>query len=182
MDAYYSGEVAVDGDTHQPHGVGTAVYTDQRQYHGQWHRGLYDGHGKETYGPDDVNHLKEYDGVLKNGKRHGEGTMTWTSGERHHGTWLNDVICKYGVREWASGEVYAGEWRDNEMHGLGVKWDADGKRTYCGRWEHDTFQQSCGVPLSMIPTHSSARQRFTKDGLHALYVCRHCTCACIYAS
>ena len=45
----------------------------------------------------------KYEGDWKDGKRHGQGTLTWTNGN-----------------------MYEGEWKDNKKHGKGTTSDEDG--------------------------------------------------------
>ena len=84
-----------------------------------------------------------YTGSWRSGMRHGEGTMSWSSGQRC----LPLVVCavagvvrvqvvgrtggdkrsRGALNRW-SGRRYEGEWQDDKMHGRGTQVFADGKR------------------------------------------------------
>ena len=55
----------------------------------------------------------KYVGQVKDGKPHGEGTLSW-----------------------ASGDKYVGQWKDGMQHGLGKATLADGEVGHDGEWEN----------------------------------------------
>jgi hypothetical protein len=60
-----------------------------------------------------------YEGVLVDGKRHGEGKYTYADGDVYKGEWRDDKRHGQGKYTFASGVVYEGAWRDDKQHGEG---------------------------------------------------------------
>lgn len=76
-DYYYAGEVNAQGE---PHGVGIAVYADNRYYYGEWKNGKRDGEGRWMHyhihasaSYPDVILYHQYSGSFKNDLPDGEG-------------------------------------------------------------------------------------------------------------
>ena len=92
------------------------------QGRGVWHlpdgrQSVYEGsvrEGKE-HGQGTLNHShgSRYEGEWRNGKRHGYGTSTWPDGDRYEGEWRNGKRHGYGTYTWSDGDRYEGEWRNN---------------------------------------------------------------------
>ncbi len=61
-----------------------------------------------------------YEGGLRRGLRHGEGTYLWPNGAQYSGRWRFDLMHGNGTMKYGNGASYAGEWRDGRMHGEGV--------------------------------------------------------------
>ena len=76
-----------------------------------------------------------YEGQVRNGKRHGRGVFTWTSGNRYDGDWRNDKRTGRGVFTWSNGDRYDGDFVDGKKHGQGTYSWADGDR-YQGEWRN----------------------------------------------
>ena len=165
----YSGEVK----NRVPHGKGSYTNKEGAKYYGEWKNGSMDGSGVFIYKgraleEDSYNHwsyfsdfLKihrtlgsvsspfdgtKYEGEWKEGKRDGQGTLTWpvwVSGfhEEYIGEWKNDKMCGYGICSYNSGSEYKGEYKDNKRHGQGTmticmdeSGCADGAK-YEGEWK-----------------------------------------------
>lgn len=70
-------------------------------------------------------------------------------GEFNEGRWRPLGL---GTEYRADGSATAsGEWRNGELHGHGVKWNADRSLRQCGRFEEDELVESRAVPLSKVP-------------------------------
>mmetsp|Transcript_40501 Transcript_40501/g.41331 ORF Transcript_40501/g.41331 Transcript_40501/m.41331 type:complete len:231 (+) Transcript_40501:30-722(+) len=81
----------------------------------------------------------KYIGEMKNGLRHGKGSMIFSEDESSYdGEWVLDHMTGFGVRNWGDGIVYEGEWKDNMMHGHGHYTMAHGE-IFQGRFEEDIF-------------------------------------------
>ena len=62
----------------------------------------------------------KYVGEVKNGKVHGQGTMTWPDGEKYVGEWNDGIMWNgQGTYTWPNGDKYVGEWKNNRIHGQG---------------------------------------------------------------
>ena len=74
-----------------------------------------------------------FEGEYRDGKEHGQGTLTWHNGDRYEGGWRNGKPHGYGVQTYADGDVYKGIW----THGC---WGEKG-----GRWAtFGTTAEACG--------------------------------------
>ncbi len=80
----------------------------------------------------------EYNGKLKNGKRHGVGIFILENGDRYEGSWEDDMINRYGRYDFANGKSYLGYWKNNKWHGWG-KFIWPNGDTYEGCWKEGNF-------------------------------------------
>jgi len=85
---------------------------------------------------------KKYEGEWKDGKKHGQGTLTWASGAKYEGEWKDGKKHGQGTLTWASGKKYEGEWKDDVASGGWLYW-ANGQKTWShkntsGKWIHST--------------------------------------------
>ena len=55
-----------------------------------------------------------YEGEVKNGKQHGEGTYIWTNKDKYIGQWKNGKRHGKGIYIFNNGNVYIGQWKDGE--------------------------------------------------------------------
>lgn len=69
-----------------------------------------------------------YSGAYRNGLRHGQGSLLWSSGERHEGQFVAGRIEGQGTRSWPNGEKYQGEFKDGRIHGDGTRIWANGEK------------------------------------------------------
>ena len=120
----------------------------------------------------------EYIGTVRNGKRHGQGTMTWPSHEasneplKYVGGWKNDKYCDNGTaynfttKKLIDG--YKGEWKNGFMNGKGTMYHDEpcyeklegifkngffikGKQTfYDGTFQYGFFQRSKTASFSLF--------------------------------
>ena len=84
-----------------------------------------------------------YTGQLVNGKRHGNGVMEYTNGDKYDGEWKDDLRSGKGVYSYANGDRYDGEWKDGSYNGKGIYSYANGDR-YDGEWK-DSLPHGKGV-------------------------------------
>jgi len=85
---------------------------------------------------------KKYEGEWKDGKKHGQGTLTWANGSKYEGEWKDGKRHGQGTLAWASGKKYEGEWKDDVASGGWLYW-ANGQKTWShkntsGKWIHST--------------------------------------------
>ncbi|CAJ1378162.1 unnamed protein product [Effrenium voratum] len=90
------------------------------RYDGQWLDGKRHGNGKLTYSSDGPSF---YDGGWQAGQKHGFGKQLWPSGNCYEGRWKMGKMHGHGTMIWRNGnsaEIYTGEWVDNYPHGAGT--------------------------------------------------------------
>ena len=77
-----------------------------------------------------------YEGeVNEKNEKHGQGKMTWKSGDVYEGEWKDDEEHGKGKYTWTSGKVYEGEWKDGEEDGQGKMSDDEFGDKYEGEWK-----------------------------------------------
>ena len=107
---------------------GTTLFSDGREYTGEWVDGEPHGLGTMT-GPSG----EKYVGGFRDGEFSGEGAYSWPSGEKHWGEFQNGKYNGQGTHVWDNGDKYTGDFHDGKQHGEGTyKW-ADGHQ-YSGTW------------------------------------------------
>ena len=139
-----------------------------------------------------------YKGGLIDGKKNGEGVLTYYSGEVYNGDWVNDKRNGKGKNIWKSGNIYEGDWINGERTGTGKYiWKSGaiyegyfikGKRTGRGKYTKKDGFFSVGIwldnklvsedELSINLTTSPAQSKFDekwrwdcKDGVrYTIYV------------
>ena len=55
----------------------------------------------------------KYEGDLKKGKHHGQGTLIYDDGDKYVGEYIN-IRHGQGTYTYADGTKYVGEWKDGE--------------------------------------------------------------------
>ena len=106
--------------------------------------------GEEIPAPDSVVSRQEssyetysdgskYVGGLVDGRRSGQGTLTWPAGEKYVGQWKDDKKNGQGTHKYPTGHIYVGEWKDDNEVGGWLYW-ADGTRKWGyrksnGKWK-----------------------------------------------
>lgn len=78
----------------------------------------------------------KYEGHVKDGQKHGQGTLTFKSGDTYIGQWRNDKKHGQGTYIFAAGDKYDGQWKDNKMDGQGTYFFTSGNK-YIGEWRND---------------------------------------------
>ncbi|KAM4632270.1 radial spoke head 10 homolog B [Discoglossus pictus] len=174
-------------------GEGVAYFINGNIYSGNFTEGILNGKGKYTWadgttyeGEFSMNSAtghgifiwpngNRYEGKVRNGIRHGTGTLTasdrqstytgeWQNGLRHgkgkiyydeegtswyEGEWVNDKKDGWGMQRFKSGNIYEGQWKNNKCHGLGrMRWIAT-KEEYTGQWVNG-IQNGYGAYIWLI--------------------------------
>ena len=84
-----------------------------------------------------------YVGQVKNGHRHGYGTMKWTTGHnegtRYFGNWDEDMPSGQGTKIWDGANEYTGNFEKGQKHGYGIETLSDGT-IFKGHYEVDQRQ------------------------------------------
>ena len=79
-----------------------------------------------------------YEGGLKGGLMHGQGTHKWADGNTYTGGWVDSKRHGQGTLKWADGDTYTGGWVDDKSHGQGTLTRANGT-VHKGRFENGKF-------------------------------------------
>ena len=113
-------------DKFQKRGFGSyksVTYRDTKKYVGDWKNGKYHGQGTLTWDE------KEYEGEWKDGKRHGQGTLTYTSFysryKKYVGAWKDGKKHGQGTFTYSDGGENVGEFREDESWNT-TKYDKEG--------------------------------------------------------
>jgi hypothetical protein len=77
-----------------------------------------------------------YEGYVKNGKKHGQGTLYFKNGDKYIGEWREDKKHGQGTYIYADAEKYVGQWKDGRMHGKGTYFFKSGNK-FTGQWRED---------------------------------------------
>jgi len=106
---------------------------DKGVYVGEEIDGKRHGQGTVTY-----SNGKKYVGEFKNGKKHGQGTQTWSNGKKYVGEFKNGKRNGQGTMTYSDGRKYVGGVKNGRWHGKGVSTALDGQRWYTlydGEWK-----------------------------------------------
>lgn len=76
--------------------------------------------------PVDEDLVVKYEGSFANGKKSGEGCLTYSNGAVYNGHFLNDVRHGHGTYSGPDGCSYTGHWQSDLPHGAGKKIDSLG--------------------------------------------------------
>ena len=77
-----------------------------------------------------------YEGGLRDGMLHGQGTYYWNDGDKYVGEWRNGDRTGQGTYYFANGSRYEGEFYNGFLHGQGTFYFANGDK-YVGEWRND---------------------------------------------
>jgi len=108
-------------------GAETITYQDS-QYVGDVLHGVPHGQGTLTFSSGN-----QYVGEWKDDRSHGQGTFTWANGDRYVGRWRDDKLDGQGAFTWADGRKYVGEYKADNFHGEGTYTWPNGSK-YVGAW------------------------------------------------
>ena len=106
---------------------------DKGVYVGEEIDGKRHGQGTVTY-----SNGKKYVGEFKNGKKHGQGTQTWSNGKKYVGEFKNGKRNGQGTMTYSDGRKYVGGVKNGKWDGKGVSTALDGQRWYTlydGEWK-----------------------------------------------
>ena len=116
------------------------IHLQYGTYVGQVHGGKPNGDGQMHFHGDDVIGRKIYQGQWANGRRTGQGKMTWNTGEEFIGDWKDNLQQGQGEHRWASSGHYdVCGWDQGLRHGNAVYYDDKGNQeeaTYVEGYEN----------------------------------------------
>jgi hypothetical protein len=78
----------------------------------------------------------KYVGEYKDGKWHGQGTLTSANGTKYVGEFKDDAFNGQGTFTYPDGTKYVGEFKDNNYNGQGILTYPDGSE-YVGEFKDD---------------------------------------------
>jgi hypothetical protein len=100
------------------------------QYTGQLIHGKPHGRGIAKF----LSTNESYEGLFKDGFRHGFGVFTYNCSDVYAGQWFRGNRHGHGLHRWEDGAVYDGEWFEGLTQGFGtMKWSTG---SYSGQWHH----------------------------------------------
>eukprot|EP00934_Nitzschia_sp_Nitz4_P001501 Nitzschia sp. Nitz4//scaffold104_size75438//26807//29941//NITZ4_005655-RA/size75438-processed-gene-0.43-mRNA-1//-1//CDS//3329532383//1501//frame0 len=150
----YTGTICVD--SRLPHGKGTMLYENERQYEGDWKDGRWHGFGRWTNDNGDC-----YEGPFVYDARHGRGVYKWKNGNSYQGDFYEDKRQGNGIFQFANGSVYEGEFVNGMFEGRGsFKFDGG---SYEGEWKAGVYH---GTGLLLFSDGSSYKGDFRAGLAH----------------
>ena len=138
---------------------------DKGVYVGEKKDGKRHGQGTLTFSDG-----SSYEGEYRNDKRHGQGTLTKPNGDKYVGEFKDGEMTGQGTYTHSDGSSYEGEWKDGKQDGQGTYTWSDGKK-YVGEWKEGyktgqgTFSTSFGYKFK-YNVHSS----LPKDWVNEFYI------------
>lgn len=112
------------------------------------------GEGTKTY-----SNGNKYQGTFKNGKRHGQGKFKWPSGAMYDGQWVDGKREGKGQEILADGTIYVGEFKNDQKDGQGTLYNnkTEKKVIQQGNWVAGKFQDKSGNQNNIVnqPTPST---------------------------
>jgi len=105
------------------------------KYVGERKNGKAHGQGTVTYPKTG----SQYVGEWKNGKWHGQGTYTYANGNKHVGGYRNGSRNGQGTMTYTSGDKYVGDFKDSNTTGQGTMTYGNGNK-YVGGWVKGEYQ------------------------------------------
>jgi len=76
-----------------------------------------------------------FEGQMKDGLMHGQGTYFYNSGDKYQGQWEKDKMHGHGAYIFADGEKYVGQWENGKMSGQGSYFYKNGDK-FVGEWKN----------------------------------------------
>ena len=112
---------------------GTHPFRNGASYVGGFKEGKYHGQGTISYGDGSI-----YVGELMEGRYHGQGTITYRDGSSYVGNFSEGSYHGVGTRTANLGPIYVGEFREGQFHGQGTITYRDGSN-YVGEFTNGYY-------------------------------------------
>jgi len=80
----------------------------------------------KTFGNGEVK--PKYVGEITNGEPDGNGTLTYSNGDKYEGEWKDGEPNGQGTFTWSDEGKYEGKWREGKFHGQGTFTFSDGNK------------------------------------------------------
>ncbi len=114
--------------------LSAAKSADERKYvvfEGDILNGVPNGQGTFTW-----SNGEKYVGEFKDGEKHGQGTLTHLNGEKYVGEFKDGTLNGQGTYTFPNGAKYVGVFKDGERNGQGTFTWSDGRK-YVGEFKDD---------------------------------------------
>ncbi|KAL6043111.1 Alsin [Balamuthia mandrillaris] len=114
------------------------------------------------YPPDDPKGRLLFQGHVSEGRRNGHGLLIWSDGTAYEGLWKDDKMNGKGTMRWpSSNSTYIGDWQDNAIQGEGtITWSTTNVR-YTGQWKNG-LREGFGT-MTFSPDDSVRRLSYTGE-------------------
>jgi len=76
-----------------------------------------------------------FEGYMKDGMMHGQGTYFYKSGDKYQGQWEKNKMHGQGAYVFVDGEKYVGQWENGKMSGQGTYFYKNGDK-FVGEWKN----------------------------------------------
>ena len=116
---------------------GETTFPHGYNYVGEFRNGKPHGQGTMSY-PGSYRYVGEW----KDGKRDGDGTMWYPIGHKYVGEWRDNRRNGQGTMSYPDGRKYVGEWKDGKRNGQGIEYTQDGSTLRSGTWKNGNFAGS----------------------------------------
>ena len=130
-------------------------------YVGERKDGKYHGQGTLTYSYDDQ-YRGEFKGEFKDGEYHGQGTFTNPDGTKYVGEFKDGEYHGQGTLTYHNGSVYVGRFNVGNRNGQGTFTSPDGEK-YVGEWNEKGVREKSFQGTGTFPDGSKYIGEF-KDG------------------
>ena len=132
------------------------------QYEGEMKNGKRHGQGRFYLVDGDI-----YEGEFKEGIPNGEGTYYYTNGDKYEGQFVNGKFHGQGTYYFVYGDRYEGQFADHKYHGQGTYYVANGDR-YEGQFLNG-IRHGQGIHYSVNGTRYEGK--FVNGELHGQATC-----------
>lgn len=120
---------------------GEATFLHGLNYVGEFRDGKPHGQGTMSYPGSN-----KYVGEWRDGKREGEGTMWYPIGHKYVGEWRDNRRNGHGTMSYPDGRKYVGEWKNGKRNGQGIEYGEDGSILRSGLWKDGILVDPGEIP------------------------------------
>lgn len=142
-------------------GYSECVYPSGARFAGNFVDGKIHGEGSITFSNGD-----RYTGQWKDHYREGQGQFFFADGRVYKGNFVRNRFHGHGVLTWPNGDRYEGAFADGYRHGAGTLYQTDGN-TLSGQWEQDRYRPEWhkGIALNDTANLRNCNLVYCADGI-----------------
>jgi hypothetical protein len=100
--------------------------------------------------------IGSYVGEFQYDKFQGQGTYTWSNGDKYVGEFRGGKYHGQGSYTFSDGRKYVGEWRGDKQNGQGIEYAANGTIDLSGMWADGQLLQSFPIDTARFPFSASS--------------------------